>query len=296
MADTGATDTYLTVDHPVHNIRPTTQPITVYSASGDAMLSTHEVDLNLPQLRPEARGAHILPGLKCSLLSIGNICDSDYKVLFDKNKMEITDNDTIVLTGPRNPRDGLWYVDVNSKLPSIPNHVANATFGAKTSTELVAFAHAALFSPVLSTLHAALTKGYIVGFPGLTAKSLKQHPPTSIPMIKGHLDQTRKNQRSTKTTTTVIAPDTPAISTTDDTQPDSFPLRDEPKTHQCFVATFEPTGQIYTDQTGKFVQVASTGNNYIMVLYDYDSNHIFVHAFKNRTAKCLLDTYKQLHQ
>jgi hypothetical protein len=111
--------------------------------------------------------------------------------------MEITDNDTIVLTGPRNPReDGLWYVDTNSKLPSsTPTHIANTTFGAKTSAELVAFAHVALFSPVLSTLlHAALAKGFIVGFPGLNAKALKQHPSTSIPMIKGHLDQTRKQK------------------------------------------------------------------------------------------------------
>ena len=33
-----------------------------------------------------------------------------------------------------------------------------------------------------------------------------------------------------------------------------------------------------------------------MVLYDYDSNYIFVQPFQNRTASCLLAAYKKLHQ
>jgi hypothetical protein len=63
--------------------------------------------------------------------------------------------------------------------------------GSATPAELVAFAHAALFSPAISTLHAALAKGFIPNFPGLTAKTLRRYPPQSGPMIKGHLDQNR---------------------------------------------------------------------------------------------------------
>jgi hypothetical protein len=33
-----------------------------------------------------------------------------------------------------------------------------------------------------------------------------------------------------------------------------------------------------------------------MVLYDYDSNHIFAQPFKNRTAHCITEAYKILHQ
>ncbi|MHA7856378.1 hypothetical protein [Marinobacter shengliensis] len=68
------------------------------------------------------------------------------------------------------------------------------------------------------------------------------------------------------------------------------------RTHHCFVSTFDATtGQIYTDQTGRFLTASVHGNNYIMVLYDYDSNGIFVQPFARRTAHCILDAYKRLH-
>ncbi|KAI2500612.1 hypothetical protein MHU86_13833 [Fragilaria crotonensis] len=55
-------------------------------------------------------------------------------------------------------------------------------------------------SPALSTLDQALAKGYLTNFPGLTRELLRKHPPHSPAMIKGHLDQSRQHQRSTKLT------------------------------------------------------------------------------------------------
>jgi hypothetical protein len=54
-----------------------------------------------------------------------------------------------------------------------------------------------LFSPAFSTLSTALTNGCVKDFPGLTAKLLRKHPPRSVAMVKGHLDQSRKNLRWT---------------------------------------------------------------------------------------------------
>jgi hypothetical protein len=51
------------------------------------------------------------------------------------------------------------------------------------------YSHATLFSPAISTLEQALTRGYIRNFPGLTAKTLQRHPPRSVATAKGHLDQ-----------------------------------------------------------------------------------------------------------
>jgi hypothetical protein len=96
---------------------------------------------------------------------------------------------------------GMWHIDA----PLQP-HLINC-IGTPTTADLVAFAHATLFSPALSALEQALTRGYITNFPGLTAATLRRHPPTSIPMVKGHIDQTRKNQRSTKPTPVLIVPD-----------------------------------------------------------------------------------------
>jgi hypothetical protein len=70
---------------------------------------------------------------------------------------------------------------------------ASATMaGSASLADLVVFSHAALFSPALLTLEQALNRGNITNMPGLTAGLLRQHPPQSIPMHKGHLDQARK--------------------------------------------------------------------------------------------------------
>jgi hypothetical protein len=58
----------------------------------------------------------------------------------------------------------------------------------------------------------------------------------------------------------------------------------------------EPTGQIYTDQTGKFVAPSSNGNNYQLICYDYDRNAILAVAFKNRTAACIKTAFETVHQ
>ena len=40
----------------------------------------------------------------------------------------------------------------------------------------------------------------------------------------------------------------------------------------------------YGDLTGQFPYNSSTGNKYIYVMYDYDSNAILVQAIQNRQA------------
>jgi hypothetical protein len=45
----------------------------------------------------------------------------------------------------------------------------------------------------------------------------------------------------------------------------------------------EPTGQICTDQTGRFSVQSSHGYKHIMILYDYDSNAILAEAMKSQS-------------
>jgi hypothetical protein len=115
-------------------------------------------------------------------------------------------------------------------------------------------------------------------------------------MVKEHLDQTRQNQRSTKKLRQSNPPPTPVIPTVPDDD-DPFPsnLTDGHRTHVCYAATLEPTNQVYTNQTGRFVTPSSPGNNYLMVLYDYDSNAILTTPLRNRKAQTILDGYKILH-
>ena len=236
------------------------------------MYSTHEGEIDIPNLPAAARTVHIVPDLKShSLLSIGQLCDAGCIVEFTATTVHIRHNNILVLQGHRTPATQLWHVEI----PKSPIAETNAAVGSATADELVSFAHSSLFSPVLSTLATALDKGYIPNFPGLSSRTLRKYPPHSAAMIKGHLDQSRKNQRSTKAT--LISPDPEPSSEPDiETFPHS-PTSGE-RSHFCYVSIFEPTGQIYTDQTGKFVAPSSNGNNYLLVVYDYDSNCIIAEA------------------
>jgi hypothetical protein len=47
----------------------------------------------------------------------------------------------------------------------------------------------------------------------------------------------------------------------------------EDKCHYMYAARLETT-QIYSDLTGRFPTTSLSGNKYILILYDYDSNSV----------------------
>lgn len=272
------------------------------------MYSTHEAKLDLPNLPPSARRVHIVPALTTSsLLSMGQLCDAGCTVTFDATSVTVQLANKTIMDGIRTSENGLWQLSLiqPSLTPSIPvlgpppppyAHQSYAAVQSATPSELVAFAHATLFSPTLSTLQQALDRGFLPNFMGQTAKALKKYPPQSVAMIKGHLDQARKNQRSTKPgdvhLTPTLVPEPTSLE--DEAFPTSEP--DNARTHQCYAAVFEPAaGQIHSDQTGKFVVASSIGNNYVLVVYDYDSNSILVEPMRSCTGPCILAAFQVLH-
>jgi len=66
-------------------------------------------------------------------------------------------------------------------------------------------------------------------------------------------------------------------------------------THLCFAAMMEPTSQSYMDLTSKFVAPSSNGNNYILIVYDYDSNGILAVPLKSHHFKAILAAYQMAH-
>ena len=264
-------------------------PLTIRNPIGSVMTSTHEAELPIPLLPLAARMAHIVPELRLhSLVSIGTLCDAGCEVIFTTTTVAVRYNNAIVMNGTRTP-PGLWRFVIPVPLAATNtlerDDVALSTIGYPQAAELVAYSHAALFSPALSTLEKALQRGFVrKNIPGLTAKTLRRHPPRSVATAKGHLDQTRKNARSTKSKPVVPTPSdsTPDHSTS--TDDDDFPAHAE-KTHDCYAAVLhsldEPTGRTYVDQTGKFPCTSSSCNNYVMVLYDYDSNAILMEPIRN---------------
>ena len=166
------------------------------------------------------------------------------------------------MTGPRDLHTGLWRIPLTNTIttpPSPVNMECHHAYQEQTIPDLIKFLHATAFSPVPSTWIKAIQRGFFQSWPGLTTAAVRKHLPKSEATTKGHLDQTRKNLRSTKITE---EPETDPIQ-----EPNNQP------TQQLF-ATIESTGKIYTDQTGRFPVTSSQGNKYILLLYDYDTNAI----------------------
>jgi hypothetical protein len=94
-----------------------------------------------------------------SLISIRQLCDAGCNVVFDATStVTVRYSQQIVLTGQR---------------------TSNAAVGSATPAQIVAFAHAALFSPALSTLISAIKKGFLINFPGLPERPVRKHPPSA---------------------------------------------------------------------------------------------------------------------
>jgi hypothetical protein len=103
IADTGASGHYIRPQDP-HKSNGTTQDrITVGLPNGATLQSSpNHCTLDIPQLPNDARKAHLIPGLThSSLVSIGTLCDAGCKATFDRTTVVITNNDDIVMTGPR---------------------------------------------------------------------------------------------------------------------------------------------------------------------------------------------------
>jgi hypothetical protein len=148
--------------------------------------------------------------------------------------------------------------------------------------DLINYLHAACFSPVKSTWITAIKNGNFSSWPGLTEHAVEKHLSKSTSTTKVHLNQRRQNSRTTKIKDAQVIV----------TEPD---IDHGVKTQFVYAAAID-TGQIYTDQTGRFPVVSSKGNKYIMILYDYDSNAILAQPIKDRTAPELLKAFQVMEQ
>eukprot|EP00978_Attheya_sp_CCMP212_P008992 scaffold21179_cov47-Attheya_sp.AAC.3 len=272
------------------------------------MESSHTANFNLPDLPAKAGDCHIFPTLTSgSLLSIGQLCDHDCEVTFTKANFTVHRESKIVMQGNRDPENVLWSIPVPPSPPLLANNVTSTvTRSIADRIHSIVFYHATMFLPTISTWCRASDAGHLTTWPELTSKQVRQHLPASRAMLKGHLDQTRSNARSTKTyateaaaniTETINNPTVPPVCV-EETQAESHPPQDSAilpgsKTHAMFAAVHDARGQIYTDQPGRFLVALSSGNLYILILYDYDSNYIHAEPMPSRSKQSILMAYKK---
>jgi hypothetical protein len=99
-------------------------------------------------------------------------------------------------------------------------------------------------------------------------------------MAMGHMNQRRRNIRSTSNTPIEKQP-------TPDTDLGT-------NTHLVY-AVIVDQGHLYTDLTGKFPVRSSKGNSYVMVCYVYDCKYVKVIPMKSRSASEWVKAYDTVH-
>ena len=176
--------------------------------------------------------------------------------------------------------------DKRSEPPSKPLHKAYALINDnKTKQELASFYHAALFSPVESTLLRAIKRNHFTSWPDLTSDLITKHLPKSIATAKGHTKLQRQGIKSTK-----------PVSITPDTEEMPKQEVDNKRTNNMFVTvyTHQDLEKSYSDQTGRFPARSSRGNQYVFVLYNYDTNSIHSRGLKDRQSQKIVDAWEAI--
>ena len=309
-ADTGATSHFIRANDlgnlsfkSPNSAHPT---ITAVVPSGHLITSQGHVHLPVPTLPSHATIGHVMPQLASgSLLSIGKLCDARCTAIFDDTSVKIYQNRNVIiaprapplLQGTRNTATNPLYtihLPTQPDRPTIPtpppqqsiSERANATLHNPSIRNRVAFYHAALFSPTITTWLTAHKLKHLDSLPAITPKQITKYGPLSQATIQGHRHSHRSNIRSTKCAKTGPLPLTYAAAAANaaELQPDPIHLR----THNVYVSDIEITGRTFSDQTGRFICPSLSGNNYVFVLYDYDTNSIHPVAIPNRKKESLL--------
>ena len=171
---------------------------------------------------------------------------------------------------------------------------ANSAYHTNTLPALVQFLHRACFRPVVDTWCKTIDAGYFATWPGLTSKLLRKHIPTSIETAKGHLRIARQHIRSTRNQPTLTHP--PQSIHQPITTEGILHTENSARENLVCMRLVKVSGQICSDQTGRFPIFSSRGDSSVMVLYDYDSNAILTEPLKKNMTLELVRAQKRLTQ
>jgi hypothetical protein len=163
---------------------------------------------------------------------------------------------------------------------------ANAIFDLPNSQQTLQYLHALAGFPVKETFLAAVQAGNYATWPGLTTTLIAKHFPELEEMQKGHMKGQRKGVRSTKVKPLAHIKIEPTTETA--------PNWTNTKENDIFVATYELSNTVHTDQTGAFPLTSQQGYCYIMVGIHLDANYIFCELMKNRTEDKMITAYQRM--
>ena len=273
-------------------------------------------------VREPARSVDIVPSLAGnSLLSGGkfaeagyiSICDGDEVNIYDGRTAKVVVSEEAVLKGWFCPRQRLWRIPLQQHVtnlntqtlllngptgteslhslyevpssPALRTHIKSLSGNLKEAInnvyelpsveQSIRYLHGAAGFPTKATWLKSIRNGNYLSWPLANVKNVSKYFPESEETQKGHMRNQRQGVRSTKRAAKPnrFSPATAATGATEAIE----------KKGDIFVAVYEPRATFYTDQTGRFPQQSSRGNNYMMVLFDVDSSSTWVEPMKNRT-------------
>ena len=280
--DTGASGHYVAVSDARHldGVTPLRQPLHVTLPDGSRLTAWHEGFLRLEGVPREVRHCHVFAGLRGSLVSVGRLCDAGMSATFTASTVEVTYKGCVVLTGSRSPGGPTWLYALEGPrvAPDVVesferSEVCALAVPATGTRELVAYYHAAMGSPAVSTLTEAVRRGW-VQLPGLTVEALRRWPPRSTATAKGHLDRNKSGQRSTREA--------------DDQFPTARSAPRAPKGRRVDVFT-----HVHADLTGQFPVRSVSGNEYVLLAYVEDYNYVVPFPVRDRAAGTLAAAFRQ---
>lgn len=267
-------------------------------ANGATSTAKHVTRLPFPQLSAQAAQADSFEEFPTSLMSVGKTADDGTISIFTKEGVTVHDEKDVLITCKGEPiligiRDehgryripliqqkGQWQPRKPSRKARETLSQANSVYDLPSIEQAIKWMHAVCGYPVKSTWLRAVKAGNFVGWPLLTEKNINKYYPESVETPKGHMNQTRKNVRSTKPKPFELCNAAAA-------------LRGK-KEKDIFIRTYEAKETIFSDQTGKFPTTSLRGNKYIMVMVDIDSNAILVQPMKSRSDEQMIRAYDVL--
>jgi hypothetical protein len=148
ILDSGCTSNFLSAAAPCSDKQAAHVPLNVNMPNGTPIQSSHTCNLLLTDMPPQARQAHILPGLvHNSLIAVGQLCDNGCSVTFTQDQVTVSKNQKCVMYGSRDPRSRLWRVDLKKRFETNQVQCEHAHYNTNQK-DLINYLHAACFSPV----------------------------------------------------------------------------------------------------------------------------------------------------
>ena len=217
---------------------------------------------------------------------MSDFCNRGCIVTLTGSSLTVEKDGTPIYHCAKDPSAKLWPFDLAATcLPPttvVPTASANTVVHHDLHADFVAFAHASLGNPTISTLLRALNRGYLSTFPRLTARMVTRNLPISLATARGHLDLTRQGLHSTRPApaaqANAITTNASPADTADDLHADRI---DDIFSSDafCHVVALDPAN--HSDTTGRFPVQSRRGNNYVLVSV-YNG---YIHSYPMATRK-----------